>query len=122
MATNLVQNCNFEIGSPQKNGADYPNAIVSSWTSLGSASSGTFERGKSSVQGYTATDSTSHLELQVNSSTSIQQLRTTTAGAEYALDFWAAYRPRDRNGFSAIDVYVNSSVLMSTDQITTPYR
>ncbi len=122
MANNLVQNCSFELGTPLRNGADYPNANVTSWTSLGNSSSGTFERWTNSFNGFAAQDGNSHLELQVNSSTSIQQSLTTTVGAEYALDFWAAHRPRDRNGYSQIDVYVNNNFLMSTGQITAPYQ
>ncbi len=121
-AGNLVQNCSFELGGPVRPGADYPNANVTGWTSLGTVSSGTFERWTNSFNGFAAQDGNSHLELQVNSATSIQQLLGTAAGSWYSLDFWAAHRPRDRNGYSQIDVYVNNVFLTSTGQITTPYQ
>ncbi len=118
---NLVQNCSFELGGPVRSGADYPNANVTGWTSLGTVQSGTFERWTNSFNGFAAKDGNSHIELQVNSATTIQQLLGTIAGSWYTLDFWAAHRPRDRNGYSQIDVYLNSVFLTSTGQIMTPY-
>lgn len=121
MAGNLVQNCSFELGIV-KNGADYPNAVVTGWTSLGNSSSGTFERWTNSFNGFAAQDGNSHLELQVNSPTAIEQVLGTTAGNSYTLNFWAAHRPRDNNGFSQIDVYINSVFFTSSGQISTPYQ
>ncbi len=122
MAGNIVQNCSFELGRFVKNGADYPNASVSNWTPLGTASSGTFERWTNSFNGFAAKDGNSHLELQVNSATAIEQVLGTTNGSSYTLNFWAANRPRYSYGYSQIDVYLNHVLLMSTGHITPTYR
>ncbi len=121
MVGNIVLNCSFELGIV-KNGADYPNATVSNWTPLGNAASGTFERWTNSFNGFAAKDGNSHLELQVNSPTAIQQILGTTVGMQYTLNFWAANRPRDVNGYSQIDVYVNNVLLTSTGHITPTYQ
>ena len=120
MTGNLVQNCSFEQGLPVINGADYPFASVSGWISTGNATTGTFERWTNGFDGFFAKDGNSHLELQVNSSTSIEQYLATSAGLSYILSFWAADRPG--NGYSQIDVYVNNVFLTSTGQIYTPYQ
>ena len=121
MAGNLIQNCSFELGVVNS-GADYPNAIVSNWTTTFAPQGGTFERWTNSFDGFAARDGNSHLELQVNGPTNIAQSFLTTSGQSYALGFSAAHRPRDYNGFSQIDVYVNNSLLISTGQITAPYQ
>ena len=121
MAGNIVLNCSFELGIV-KNGADYPNATVSNWTSLGNASSGTFERWTNSFNGFASKDGSSHLELQVNSPTAIQQILGTTSGTQYTLSFWAANRPRGVNGYSQIDVYLNNVLLTSTGRIAPTYQ
>ena len=121
MIGNIVLNCSFELGNI-KNGADYPNATVSDWTSLGTSSSGTFERWTNSFNGFAAQDGNSLLELQVNSPTAIQQMLGTTVGTQYTLSFWAANRPRDVNGYSQIDVYLNNVLLTSTGHITPTYQ
>ncbi len=118
---NIVLNCSFELGVV-RNGADYPFAVVSDWTSLGNTTTGTFERWTNSFNGFASQDGNSHLELQVNSATAIRQTLGTTAGRTYTLDFWAAHRPRDRNGFSQVDVYVNNVLLATSGQISTPYQ
>lgn len=121
LAGNLIQNCSFELGTVI-NGADYPNAGVSNWTPLSGPQGGTFERWTNSFDGFAARDGNSHIELQVNGPTRISQGFATLAGQSYALGFSAAHRPRDWNGFSQIDVYLNNSLLMSTGQITTAYQ
>lgn len=121
MVGNIVLNCSFELGVVHP-GADYPNAVVSNWTSLGNASSGTFERWSNSFSGFAAQDGNSHLELQVNSPTAIQQILGTAAGTQYTLNFWAANRPRDVNGYSQIDVYLNNVLLTSTGHITPTFQ
>jgi len=121
MAGNLVRNCSFELGLV-RNGADYPNAVVTGWTPLGNVSSGTFERWTNAFNGFAAQDGNSHLELQVNSPPAIEQILGTTAGNSYTLNFWAAHRPRDNRGFSQIDVYINSVFFASSGRITTPYQ
>ena len=121
MAGNIVLNCSFELGIV-KNGADYPNATVSNWTPLGNATSGTFERWTNSFNGFAAQDGNSLLELQVNSPTAIQQILGTSAGLQYTVNFWAANRPRDVNGYSQIDVYLNNVLFTSTGHITPTYQ
>lgn len=121
LAGNLIQNCSFELGIVN-NGADYPNAVVSSWNVTFAPQGGSFERWTNSFDGFAARDGNSHLELQVNGPTNIAQSFMTTAGQSYAFGFSAAHRPRDWNGFSQIDVYLNNSLLMSTGQITAPYQ
>lgn len=121
MAGNLIQNCSFELGVVLP-GADYPNAIVSNWNTTFAPQGGSFERWTNSFDGFAARDGNSHLELQVNGPTNIAQSFLTTAGQSYAFGFSAAHRPRDWNGFSQIDVYLNNSLLMTTGQITTPYQ
>jgi hypothetical protein len=118
---NLVQNCSFELGRVV-NGADYPNANVTGWTSLGNSNTGTFERWTNSFDGFAAQDGNSHLELQVNAPTAIEQILGTTAGTTYTLNFWAAHRPRDTNGFSQIDVYLDNVFLTSSGPITSAYQ
>jgi len=118
---NLVQNCSFELGNV-KNGADYPNAIVTGWTPLGGPQGGTFERWTNSFNGFAAKDGDSHIELQVNGPTVIQQIIATNAGQTYDFGFWAAHRPRDEGGFSRIDVYLNNGLLISTGQISLAYQ
>lgn len=121
MAGNLIQNCSFEGGTVH-NGADYPNAGVTSWIPLSGPQGGTFERWTNGFDGFNAKDGNSHIELQVNGPTVIQQLFATTAGQSYNLNFWAAHRPRDQGGYSQIDVYLNSTLLVSTGQIFNPYQ
>ncbi|MEO7363777.1 MAG: PEP-CTERM sorting domain-containing protein [Gemmatimonadaceae bacterium] len=121
LAGNLVQNCSFELGNV-KNGADYPNAIVTGWTPLGGPQGGTFERWTNSFDGFGAKDGNSHIELQVNGPTIIQQIIATNVGQTYDFGFWAAHRPRDKGGFSRIDVFLNNSLLISTGQISLAYQ
>lgn len=121
MANNLILNCSFELGIV-RDGADYPNAIVSNWIPLSGPQGGTFERWTNSFGGFASQDGTSHVELQVNGRTAIQQMFGTTAGETYDLGFWAAHRPRDQGGFSQIDVYLNNSLLISTGQIAMAYQ
>ncbi|MEP6835431.1 MAG: PEP-CTERM sorting domain-containing protein [Gemmatimonas sp.] len=121
MAGNLILNCSFEQGIVN-NGADYPNAVVSNWIPLSGPQGGTFERWTNGFDGFYAQDGNSHIELQVNGPTVIQQLLGTTIGQTYDLDFWAAHRPRDQGGYSQIDVYLNNMLLISTGQIATPYQ
>ena len=118
---NLVQNCSFELGNVQ-NGADYPNADVTSWANVSAPQGGTFERWTGGFDGFFAEDGNSHIELQVNGPTIIQQVLGTTAGQSYDLNFWSAHRPRDQGGFSQLDVYLNGTFLTSTGQITTAYQ
>jgi hypothetical protein len=118
---NLVQNCSFEDGAPNVTGSEYPNANVTGWTPLSGPQGGTFERWTNGFEGFAAEDGHSHLELQVNGPTVIQQVLGTTAGQSYALDFWSAHRPRDVGGYSKIDVYLNGSYLMTTGQISNPF-
>ncbi|MEO7999586.1 MAG: DUF642 domain-containing protein [Gemmatimonadaceae bacterium] len=121
MAGNLIQNCSFELGVVN-NGADYPNAIVSSWNVTAAPNGGSFERWTNSFDGFAARDGNSHLELQVNGPTNIAQSFLTTAGQSYALGFSAAHRYLSSNGFSQIDVYLNNSLLISTGQMTNTYQ
>ena len=121
MAGNLILNCSFETGIV-RDGADYPNAIVTNWIPLSGPQGGTFERWTNSVEGFAAQDGNSHVELQVNGRTAIEQLFTTNVGQTYDLGFWAAHRPRDRDGYSQIDVYLNNSLLISTGQISAAYQ
>ncbi|MEP6780734.1 MAG: hypothetical protein ABJC26_12645, partial [Gemmatimonadaceae bacterium] len=120
-AGNIVLNCSFELGTVHE-GADYPNADVSSWTNSYAPQGGTFERWTNGFDGFFAQDGNSHIELQVNGPTYVQQLLGTTAGTSYSLSFWGAHRPRDEGGFSQIDVYVNGSYLTSTGQIFDAYQ
>ena len=120
MVGNLILNCSFE-DDRTVNGAEYPNAFVSNWTNVYAPHGGTFERWTNSFNGFTAKDGNSHIELQVNGPTNIQQSFTTTAGQRYALDFWSAHRPRDNGGYSQLDVYLNGSFLTSTGQMFTAY-
>lgn len=121
MVGNLIQNCSFEA-DPTINGAEYPNAFVSSWTNVYAPQGGTFERWTNSFDGFTAKDGNSHIELQVNGPTRIQQSFLTNVGQSYALDFWAANRPHPSNGFSQLDVYLNGSFLVSTGQMFNTYN
>ena len=121
LAGNLILNCSFELGVVNP-GADYPNAIVSSWNTTFAPQGGTFERWTNSFDGFAARDGNSHLELQVNGPTNIAQSFLTTAGQSYSVGFASAHRPRDLNGFSQIDVYLNNSLLISTGQITSVYQ
>ena len=121
MVGNLIQNCSFEQGIVN-NGADYPNAVVSDWTPLGGPQGGTFERWTNGFEGFYAKDGNSHIELQVNGPTVIQQVFGTIVGETYDLGFWAAHRPRDEGGFSQIDVYLNNNLLTSTGQIFNAYQ
>lgn len=121
MLGNLVQNCSFELGDVM-NGAVYPNAIVTGWTPLSGPQGGTFERWTNSFDGFAAKDGNSHIELQVNGPTIIEQIIKTNAGQRYDFGFWAAHRPRDWGGFSQIDAYLNNSLLISTGQISVAYQ
>ena len=119
IAGNLIQNCSFENPQPTGNGVVYPFAPVDSWMSTGNGSSGTFERW-TFFDGFQARDGNSHLELAVNSSTSIYQTLNTVAGRTYNLGFSAANRPGA--GYSMINVYLNGSFFMSTGQISQTYQ
>ena len=121
MAGNLIMNCSFE-NDPTINGAEYPWAVVSNWTNVYAPQGGSFERWTNSFDGFAAQDGKSHIELQVNGPTRIQQMFSTTAGQSYSLDFWSAHRPRDNGGFSQLDVYLNGSFLTSTGQMFTAYN
>lgn len=118
---NLILNCSFEQGVINP-GADYPNAIVSNWTTTFAPQGGTFERWTNSFDGFAARDGNSHLELQVNGPTNISQSFLTTSGQKYSFGFSSAHRPRDFGGFSQIDVYLNNSLLISTGQISSAYQ
>ena len=119
---NLVMNCSFELGNVIP-GADYPNADVPGWTTTYAPQGGTFERWTNGFGGFFAQDGNSHIELQVNGPTWIQQLLGTTAGANYSLSFWGAHRPLfEEGGYSQLDVYLNGAFLTSTGQITDPYQ
>lgn len=120
MGGNLIQNCSFELGTV-RTGADYPDAVVSSWTPLGGPQGGTFERWANGYDNFFAQDGISHIELQVNGPTRISQGFLTNVGERYSLDFWSAHRPQAQNGFSQIDVYLNSTFLVSTGQIFDAY-
>lgn len=118
---NLIQNCSFEQGVINP-GADYPWADVPGWQNVSAPQGGSFERWSYGFSGFNAQDGNSHLELQVNGPTIIQQQFATTAGQTYDLDFFAAHRPRDEGGFSRIDVYLNNSLLISTGQIASAFQ
>jgi len=117
---NLILNCSFE-NDPTVNGAEYPNAFVSNWTNVYAPQGGSFERWTNSFNGFGAKGGNSHIELQVNGPTWIQQGFATTSGQSYTLDFWGAHRPRDNGGFSQLDVYLNGSFLVSTGQMFNAY-
>lgn len=93
MAGNLIQNCSFELGVVNP-GADYPNAVVSNWTTTFAPQGGTFERWTNGFDGFASRDGNSHLELQVNGPTNIAQSFITTAGQSYSLGFSSAHRAR----------------------------
>lgn len=121
MVGNLILNCSFEADRAIS-GAEYPNAFVSNWTNVYAPQGGSFERWTNSFNGFTAQDGNSHIELQVNGPTWIQQSFATNIGQTYALDFWSAHRPRDQGGFSQLDVYLNGSFLATTGQIFNAYN
>jgi PEP-CTERM motif len=120
MVGNLILNCSFE-NDPTVNGAEYPWAHVSNWTNVSAPHGGSFERWTNSFDGFAAKGGNSHIELQVNGPTRIQQSFGTTVGQSYSLDFWSAHRPRDVGGYSQLDVYLNGSFLVSTGQMFNPY-
>lgn len=119
MAGNLVLNCSFENPMPTGNGVVYPFAPVDHWLSTGNESTGIFERW-TFYDGFAARDGGSHLELNVNSPTSIYQSLATVAGQQYTVGFSAANRPG--SGFSLINVYMNNVLFFSTGQIVAPYQ
>lgn len=121
MAGNLIKNCSFEA-DPTINGAEYPWATVSNWSNVYAPQGGSFERWTNSFDGFAAKDGNSHIELQVNGNTWIQQAFATNAGQNYKLDFWSANRPRDAWRFSQLDVYLNGTFLVSTGQIFNAYN
>ncbi|MBC8086902.1 MAG: PEP-CTERM sorting domain-containing protein [Phycisphaerae bacterium] len=117
---NLILNCSFEADRAV-NGAEYPNAFVSNWTNVYAPQGGSFERWTNSFDGFPAQDGNSHIELQVNGPTYVQQSFATNVGQTYALDFWSAHRPRNQGGYSQLDVYLNGSFLTTTGQMFNAY-
>ena len=120
-SANIVVNCSFELGTIH-DGADYPHADVPGWSTVYAPDGGTFERWTNGFDGFYAQDGNSHLELQVNGPTFIQQLLGTDAGASYSLSFWGAHRHQFEGGYSQIDVYLNGSFLTSTGEMSDAYN
>lgn len=112
VAGNVVLNCSFE-NPVHPNGAVWPNAVVNNWTS----SDGLYEVWTNGFSGFGAKDGISHVELNVNSPTTLWQYLSTSASTNYQLSFSAAHRVYG-NAFSQIDVYVDNAFLFSTGAMT----